>query len=48
MRIVEKLPVRVREVENIWIPAGHTRQRMAARLWLPGGAEERPVPVILA
>jgi predicted acyl esterase len=47
MRIVERLPVRVREIENVWIPAGRTGQRMAARLWLPEGAEEAPVPAIL-
>ena len=47
MRIVETLPCRVREIENIWIPAGDTSHRMAARLWLPEGAEDRPVPVIL-
>src|SRR5262249_59649056 len=47
MRIVERLPVRVREIENLWIPAGTTGQRMAARLWLPEGAEEAPVPAVL-
>ncbi len=47
MRIVETLPHRVREIENVWIPAGRTGHRMAARLWLPEGAEDRPVPAIL-
>ncbi len=47
MRIVETLPRRVREIENVWIPAGSTGHRMAARLWLPEGAEDRPVPAIL-
>ncbi|MEX2649946.1 MAG: CocE/NonD family hydrolase [Alphaproteobacteria bacterium] len=47
MRIVEKLPRTWREVENVWIPVGRTGQRMAARLWLPDGAETRPVPAIL-
>src|SRR5262249_6707901 len=47
MRIVERLPVRVREIENLWIPAGTTGQRMAARLSLPEGADEAPVPALL-
>jgi uncharacterized protein len=47
MRIVETLPVRVREIENLWIPAGSTGDRMAGRLWLPEGAERAPVPAIL-
>jgi hypothetical protein len=47
MRIVETLPVPVREIENIWIPAGNTGPRMAARLWLPVSAERDPVPAIL-
>jgi len=47
MRIVEKLPWRVREIENLWIPAGNTGHRMAARLWLPEGADASPVPAIL-
>jgi hypothetical protein len=29
MRIVETLPVRVQEIENVWIPVGDTGQRMA-------------------
>ncbi len=41
MRIVETLPSRVQEIENIWIPVGTTGHRMAARLWLPEGAEQR-------
>ena len=47
MRIVETLPRRVQEIENIWIPVGTTGHRMAARLWLPEGAEQTPVPAIL-
>src|SRR5262249_60288023 len=47
MRIVDDLPVRIREIENIWIPAGNTGDRMAARLWLPEGADQAPVPAIL-
>jgi uncharacterized protein len=36
----------VREIENAWIemPDG---VRLAARIWLPAGAERRPVPAIL-
>ena len=47
MRIVESLPRRVQEIENFWIPVGTTGQRMAARLWLPEGDEQTPVPAIL-
>jgi putative CocE/NonD family hydrolase len=39
-------PAPVRDVENVFIPvAGGIR--LAARLWLPEGAERRPVPAIL-
>jgi putative CocE/NonD family hydrolase len=47
VRIVADLPIRAREIENVWIPAGDTGARLAARLWLPEGAERRPVPAIL-
>jgi putative CocE/NonD family hydrolase len=38
-------PLPVREIENTWIemPDGVT---LAARIWLPEGAEQRPVPAI--
>lgn len=39
-------PNKVREIENIWIPMSDGT-RLAARLWLPEGAEEDPVPCIL-
>src|ERR1700722_12632000 len=39
-----KRPVRV--VENEWIPMPDGA-RLAARLWLPEGAEKTPVPVVL-
>ena len=39
--------VRFTEIENVWIPVGNTGQNMAARLWLPRGAEKKPVPAIL-
>jgi predicted acyl esterase len=46
MRVVESFPRKVRNIENIWIamPDGC---RLAARLWLPEDAEQRPVPAIL-
>ncbi len=47
MRIVAKLPVKVREIENVWVPVGNTGQRMAARIWMPDGAEKNPLPAIL-
>jgi putative CocE/NonD family hydrolase len=47
MRIVDTFPCRVREIENVWIPVGTTGHRMAARLWLPEGADETPGPAIL-
>jgi putative CocE/NonD family hydrolase len=46
VRTVEKLPRAVREVEHCWIPLADGC-RLAARLWLPAGAEARPVPAIL-
>lgn len=38
--------VRIEEIENVWIPMPDG-VRLAARLWLPRGAERRPVPAIL-
>lgn len=46
MKIATDLPLRVREVAHQWIPLRDGR-RLAARLWLPEGAEQRPVPAIL-
>lgn len=46
MNIKEQFPHRVREVENAWIPT-RDGTRLAARLWLPEGAERDPVPAIL-
>ena len=46
MRRVTELPVAVREIENIWIPLSDGVQ-LAARLWLPEGAERAPVPAVL-
>jgi putative CocE/NonD family hydrolase len=36
----------VREIENVWIPL-KDGTRLAARLWLPDDAEQRPVPALL-
>ncbi len=38
-------PHRVREIRHTWIPLADVR--LAARLWLPVGAEDEPVPAIL-
>lgn len=46
MNIVQEFPYRVREVEHTWIPLSDGC-RLAARLWLPEGAERSPVPAIL-
>jgi uncharacterized protein len=40
------LPVGVRSIENVWIPLPDGA-RLAARLWLPEGAEASPVPALL-
>lgn len=37
---------KVREIENAWIPMSDGI-KLAARIWLPEDAEERPVPAIL-
>lgn len=46
MKVVDTFPRAVKEIENVWItmPDGC---RLAARIWLPADAEERPVPAIL-
>ncbi len=46
MRIVTSFPNKVIEIENTWIPMPDG-MRLAARLWLPEGAESEPVPAIL-
>lgn len=45
MREVTEFPHRVREVEHAWIPMPDGC-RLAARLWLPECAEDRPVPAV--
>jgi uncharacterized protein len=46
MKHVLQLPNGVRDVENAWIPM-RDGTRLAARLWVPEGAEASPVPVVL-
>ena len=46
METVADLPRRVRRVDHVWIPMPDGC-RLAARLWLPDGAEDEPVPAVL-
>ncbi len=46
MEIVTKFPHAVREIEHCWVPLPDGC-RLAARIWLPAGAERAPVPAIL-
>ncbi|WP_163577266.1 CocE/NonD family hydrolase [Halomonas faecis] len=46
MRVKTDFPRRVREIEHLEIPLSDGT-RLAARVWLPEDAEEKPVPVIL-
>ncbi len=46
MKIVKRLPRRLREIETLWIPMSDGC-RLAARLWLPEDAEANPVPAII-
>ena len=46
MKIRESYPCSIREIENCWIPLDDGT-RLAARIWLPEDAEQRPVPAIL-
>ena len=46
MRTIEDFPHAVETIENAWIPVGDGL-RLAARIWLPEGAEAQPVPAIL-
>ena len=45
-RIVERFSNSVRDIENTWI-ALKDGTRLAARIWMPEDAEQRPVPAIL-
>ncbi|HEY7689136.1 MAG TPA: CocE/NonD family hydrolase, partial [Dongiaceae bacterium] len=46
MKIVDKFPRKVREIENTFIPLADGT-KLAARIWLPEDAEKNPVPAIL-
>ena len=46
MQTVTTVPRQVKEIENIWIPLSDG-VRLAARLWLPEDAEQKPVPAVL-
>jgi predicted acyl esterase len=46
MVVVDRFPHEVKELENVWIPMPDGC-RLAARIWLPIDAEQRPVPAIL-
>ena len=47
MRIVDKLPMKVWEIENVWIPVSSTGHRMSARICMPEGAEKSLMPALL-
>ena len=46
MTVVRNFPHGVKEIENLWIPMSDGC-RLAARVWMPDGAEKGPVPAIL-
>ncbi len=46
MKVVGQFPRRVREIENEWITL-KDGTKLAARIWLPADAEQKPVPAIL-
>ncbi|MGO3211524.1 MAG: CocE/NonD family hydrolase, partial [Brachybacterium sp.] len=46
MRTVTEFPYEIRVIENVFIPM-RDGARLAARLWLPVDAEQRPVPAVL-
>ncbi len=46
MKVVEDFPHAVRQIEHAWIPL-RDGCRLAARLWLPAGAEHRPAPAVV-
>ncbi|PSW16933.1 peptidase S15 [Photobacterium sanctipauli] len=45
-KIIDAFPFEVREIENIFIPLSDGT-KLAARIWLPVNAENKPVPAIL-
>jgi len=46
MRIIEKLPLSICVVENLFIPL-KDGAKVAAKLWIPEDAENNPVPVVM-
>lgn len=46
MKVVKRFPEGVEVIENVWIPMSDG-VHLAARVWLPAGAENTPVPAIL-
>lgn len=46
MSIRTDFPHPITEIENLWIPLSDGA-RLSARLWMPDGAESRPVPALL-
>ncbi len=46
MRVKNTFPHVVKEIENCWIPMSDGT-RLAARIWLPEDADQKPVPAIL-
>ncbi len=46
MKLKVEFPRPIREIENTWIPLSDGT-RLAARIWLPIDAEEKPVPALL-
>jgi hypothetical protein len=46
LKTITTLPYTIRTLEHVWIPLADGT-RLAARIWLPTGAENHPVPAIL-
>ncbi len=46
MKTITDFPERVRIIDHKWIPLSDGKH-LAAKIWLPGEAEKRPVPAIL-
>lgn len=46
MKVVDAFPNEIRVIENQWIPMPDG-VRLAARMWLPAGAEAEPVPALV-
>lgn len=46
MKELTRFPFAVRHLENLWIPMSDGT-RLAARAWIPEGADDEPVPAIL-